>query len=246
MLLFFCYSCGGDNPQNPEPKHNTSPLASIADISLDSNPSSQSVKLSRDVEADGAIVSVEDNSSWIRHLKLQGDIVTFDVEENPNVTTGHRYDNIVITIDDIKVGSFLVTQARNRKSPSKLQWATTDAIYYIQELPSNLTTGKAITEFIYNLEKTTNGKDSYKNYPAFAYCIEMNHDPANNMEWHLGSQSETEDMRQYGQFGDGYYWNADDSGDLGIVFKYMTGLLGKKKTEYHLVYAFRNGEMDLN
>ena len=243
----FVVSCGKDPSQTDEIKHNTSPLSAISDISLDSNPSSQVVKLSRNVESDEAVVSIEDNSSWIRHLKLSGNEISFDVEENPNVTTGHRYDNIIITIDDVKVGSFLVTQARNRKAPNTLQWANSDATYYNQELPSNLTTGKAITEFIYNLEKTTNGKDSYKNYPAFAYCIEMNHDPEHNMEWHMGMESETEDMRMYGQFGDDYYWCADDlSETYARVYKYNSGATSRKKTEYKLVYAFRNGKMDLN
>ena len=51
-----------------------------------------------------------------------------------------------------------------------------------------------MTKLVYNLEKTTGGKDSYRNYPAFASCIEMNHDPENNMELYLPSDNE---MRSY-------------------------------------------------
>ncbi len=41
--------------------------------------------------------------------------------------------------------------------------------------------------------ETTNGNDSYRNYPAFAFCIVMNHDPENNMEWYLPSDKPASD-----------------------------------------------------
>lgn len=221
-------------------------LAPVSNVSLDSNPSSQTVTLSRDVESEGAILSLRDNSSWIKRLSLKGNLVTFDVEENPNRVTGHRFDTIVVSVGDARIGTICVSQARNRKAAEKLQWANSDAIYKDKSLPDGLETGKELTMFIYNLEKTTGGADSYKNYPAFAYCIEMNHDPAKDMEWHLGARSEVEDMRgeEYADFS-GYHWNASDvRGTYADVFGYRVGTLVREKSERNRVYAFRNGKMD--
>lgn len=185
--------CGGKETaevERPVPQK----LAPVANVSLDSNPSSQTVTLSRDVESEGAILSLRDNSSWIKRLSLNGNLVTFDVEENPNRVTGHRFDTIVVSVGNVRIGTVCVSQARNRRAAEKLQWENSNAIYKDKSLPDGLETGKELTMFIYNLEKTTGGADSYKNYPAFAYCIEMNHDPANDMEWHLGARSEGRSM----------------------------------------------------
>ena len=242
--------CSKENGNNNGNNSNSSiiPIGVVPNVSLDSNPTSKEVALSRDVESEGATLVLLNNSSWIRNLKLSNNIVSFNVEENSDVYRGHRFDTIEVQINNSRIGTICVTQARNRKSLNKLNWCTDQASHYGTRIPSNLTTGKEITQYIYNLEKTTNGTDSYHNYPAFEYVIEMNHDPEHNMEWHLGCGSEIPDMRFYSQFGDGFYWQADDlgTGTYAMVFKYMTGATSKKKTETHLVYALRNGSMELD
>lgn len=221
-------------------------LDPIATVSLDSKSQTASVALSRDIATENATLSVKENAYWIKNLQVNGDRVSFNVEENPNVSTGHRYDTVIISVKNQTIGKFCVTQARNRKSSEKLPWANSNATYSQERIPSGMS-GVELTMFIYNLEKSTNGADSYHNYPAFEYVIEMNHDSANNMEWHLGVHDEIPDMRMYDQFADGFYWQADDqSATYARVFKYMTGSTSKVKTERNYVYAFRNGSMDLD
>lgn len=81
------------------------------------------------------------------------------------------------------------------------------------------------------------GKDSYKNYPAFAYCIEMNHDPENNMEWHLPSLHE---MGKYanGQSYEGtpfdkhnYWWSASENSLNGNAFSLYAGSTASRGAE---------------
>lgn len=225
----------------PETKHNTTPLAKIDNISLDSNASSQTVTLSRDVESDEGEVLLADGSTWIKHLSLKGNTITFDVEENPNITTGHRFDTILVKISNVRVGAICVTQARTRTPLNTMEWCTTNASYYRKEMPK--LSGQELTKLIYNLEKTTNGADSYKNYPAFAYCIEMNHDPDNNMEWHLPSNDEIPDVRGDNRFTDNYYWTASGLRDENYahVYKTNSGATTRQKDKKYLVYVFRNG-----
>lgn len=241
--------CSKENGNNNEDNNtnNPIPIEIVPNVSLDSNPIYKEVELSRNVESEGATLALVNNSFWIKNLRLTNNIVSFNVDENNDIYTGHRFDTIEILIGNARIGSICVTQARNRKSLNKLNWCTIQASHFGHRIPSNLTTGKEITEYIYNLERTTNGADSYHNYPAFEYVIEMNHDPEKNMEWHLGCGSEIPDMRFYSQFADDYYWQADDlgTGDYACVFKYMTGATSRLKTEAHLVYALHNGSMDL-
>ena len=236
----------GDN--NGNNNNIAMPLDIVPNVSLDSNPVYKEVTLSRNVETEGALLVLKNNSYWIKNLKLSNNIVSFNVEENNDINTGHRFDTIEVLVGNNRIGTICVTQARNRKSINKLNWCNIQASHYGLRIPSNLTSGKEITEYIYNIEKTTNGEDSYHNYPAFEFVIEMNHDPENNMEWHLGCGSEIPDMRFYSQFSDDFYWQANDLGTekYACVFKYMTGATSKHKTEAHLVYALRNGSMDLD
>lgn len=114
--------------------------------------------------------------------------------------------------------------------------------------------GIEITKAIYNLEKTTNGKDSYKNYPAFVYCIEMNHDPENNMEWHLPSFDEMMACRK-GQSYIGtpleqhnYWWTATENSIRGDAFNlYSKSIVSRSsvsKSGDWWVMVFRNGYME--
>jgi hypothetical protein len=249
LAFFALVSCGTKNNENneePEEPAKVSPkqLGKLSNISLDHNPSHQDVTLPRNVESEGATVKTLDNASWIRHLSISGNMLSFDVEENPYVTTGHRFDTLAIFVLDTKIGTICVSQARNRKSAEKLAWCSSNASFYEAETPK--VSGKEFTKMIYNLEKTTNGADSYKNYPAFAYCIEMNHDPENDMEWHLPMESEVPDVRVDDRFSDGYYWTGEGLRNTtsARVYKTNSGATTKKKTEKNLVYAFRNGSAE--
>lgn len=247
MISALLVSCNTkiDDDTQPDPQDTIKPapksLGAIKNISLDSFQSHQEVSLPRNVESEGAVVSVKDNSSWIRRIALSGDKLSFDVEENPSVSTGHRYDTLEIKVDNVRIGTICVSQARSRKASEKLAWCTSDASYFKKETPK--VSGKELTKLIYNLEKTTQGADSYKNYPAFAFCIEMNHDPENDMEWHLPNFDETGDLRGDDHFTDGYYWTADGLRDTesAYVFKSNAAQTSRKKTEKMYVYAARNG-----
>ena len=157
----------------------------------------------RDIESEGCIINLKDNSYWITKLKLSGKTISFNVLENSEIETGHRFDTIVISYKNERIGAICVTQARKPISTKRLVWALSNAMYRNKALCNSGMSGLEVTKAIYNLSKTTNGKDSYKNYPAFAYCIEMNHDPENNMEWHLPSENE---IRAYakGQWCEGF------------------------------------------
>lgn len=246
MLAAFMVACGPNNEEikPDEPKESPKPLSALKTISLDSNPSHQEVTLSRDVQKEGATAKSLDNASWIKHIGISGNKLSFDVEENPNVATGHRFDTLAIYVEDVKIGTVCVTQARTRKPTEKMAWCTKSATYYTKETPK--VSGKELTKLIYNLEKTTNGADSYKNYPAFAYCIEMNHDPENDMEWHLPTESEVGDIRGDDTFTEGYYWTAEGLRDTesARVYKSNAAATTRKKTEKNLVYAFRNGSAE--
>lgn len=229
-------------------------LPEMKNISLNYHSSEQTIQLVRDVEKEGAIVFLKDDSYWISKLKLNGNTITFTALENQDVEQGHRYDTIVISINNERKGTICVSQARKPISPERLQWAVSNAMYRNKALCESGLSGQEITQAIYNLEKTTNGQDSYKNYPAFAYCIEMNHDPENNMEWHLPSLSE---MKVYakGQSYDGtpfekhnYWWSATENslrGDAFNLYSVTTASRGSvDKGGDWWVMAFRDGKME--
>ena len=238
-------SCGKEVPvPDDTPVVQPKTLGSLKNISLDSKASHQEVTLPRNVENEGATVKAQDNSYWIKHLAISGDKLSFDVEENNNVSTGHRFDTLVIIVTDTKIGTICVSQARSRRGAEKLAWCTSDASYFEKETPK--VSGKELTKLIYNLEKTTNGADSYKNYPAFAYCIEMNHDPAKDMEWHLPTVEEVGDLRGDDHFTDGYYWTADGlrNTSSAMVYKSNNASTSRNKQEKLFVFAFRNGSAE--
>lgn len=252
LLSLLFTNCGRIDPEpTPEPTPTPTPappksLGEFKNVSLDSKSSSQQVTLPRDVSSEGATVKLKNGVSWINGLSLNGKTISFNVEENTNVSTGHRFDTIEVRAQGIRIGAICVTQARPRKSSDKLQWTTSGHTYWGADIPGS--NGKEKTIAIYNLEKTTGGKDNYKNYPAFAYCIEMNHDPDKDMEWYLPVADELPDIRQYPAFSDMYYWTSTSLSSGGYesarVYKYNTAATSKKKNELMGVYAFRNGKIE--
>lgn len=229
-------------------------LPKIDNVSLNYHPSEQTILLPRDVSSEGATVSLKDNSYWIAQLKLSGEKVSFRALENTDIETGHRFDTIVISIKNERIGSICVSQARKPISQTRLQWAASSAMYRNSALGGSGMTGKEITKAIYNLSKTTNGKDSYKNYPAFAFCIDMNHDPENNMEWHLASDRE---MAAYAKgqsykgtpfYQHNYWWTASENnlnGNAYSLYSESTATRGaESKGNDWWVMAFKNGKME--
>lgn len=230
------------------------PLPQLDNISLNYHNSDQEIELTRDIEKEGAILTVKDDSYWISKLKLNGNKITFTALENQDIEVGHRFDTILISINDVRIGSICVSQARKPISPERLQWAVSNAMYRHKALCESGLSGKEITQAIYDLEKTTNGQDSYKNYPAFAYCIEMNHDPENNMEWHLPSLDE---MRVYAQgqsyintplVKHNYWWSATENSLNGNAYNLYSESTASRgavdKGGDWWVMAFRNGKME--
>ena len=202
-------------------------LPQIDNISLNYHPSEEIVSLPRDIESEGCIINLKDNSYWITKLKLSGKTISFNVLENSEIETGHRFDTIVISYKNERIGAICVTQARKPISTKRLVWALSNAMYRNKALCNSGMSGLEVTKAIYNLSKTTNGKDSYKNYPAFAYCIEMNHDPENNMEWHLPSENE---IRAYAKgqsykgtplYQHNYWWSSSENSINGNATIYI-------------------------
>lgn len=242
-----------ENTENPDEELIIKELPKIDNISLDYHPSNQIVNLPRDVESEGASISLKYDSYWITQLKLDKNTISFNALENTENEAGHRFDTIFISNQGINIGFVCVSQARKPISPTRLVWAVSSAMYKNKALCNSDMTGQEITKAIYNLEKTTNGQDSYKNYPAFAYCIEMNHDPENNMEWHLPSLNE---MRKYvnGQSYKGtpfdkhnYWWSATENTLRGDAFNlYSQSAVSRgsvSKSGDWWVMAFKNGKM---
>lgn len=231
------------NNQNDE----TYPLSFIPNVSLSYHPSSETVKLGRDVSNEGAKVSLKSGSSWIQNLKLQGDVVTFNVAVNNNTSVGHRFDTIEVKVGAQRIGTICVTQARKPISHAAMKWCEQNASLYddIRNLLPNGASGLEITRYIYNLSKTTGGKDDYLAYPAFAYCIEMNHDPEHNLEWYLPAEEEMsrENDRNFDYFGEHLFWTANELKNTTSAFTYRnsTGTYADSKTKNHYVCAFRNG-----
>lgn len=255
MLPMVLVSCSDDDGVNSNSDIKVENLPEMENVSLNYHPSEQTLTLARNVEDEGCEAYLKDDSYWITKLSLNGDKITFGVLENQDIETGHRFDTIVISYKGERKGTICVTQARKTISPERLVWATSKALYRDKALCESDMSGLEITRAIYNLEKTTNGQDSYKNYPAFAYCIEMNHDPENNMEWHLPSIDE---MKSYvnGQSYIGtpfdqhnYWWSAtentltgDDAFNLYSQSAVSRGAVSKGGDWW--VMAFRNGKLE--
>lgn len=226
----------------------------IETISLNYHSSEQTCILPRNAEQEGCTLVIKDDSYWISKLKLKGNEISFNVIENTETEKCHRFDTILIISEGIRVGSLCVSQARKPVSASTLAWANENALYRNSPASSEKLSGLEMTKLIYNLEKTTNGKDSYKNYPAFAFCIEMNHDPENNMEWYLPSISE---MQKYasGQSYEGtpfyqhnYWWSSTENTLNGNAYSLYSKSIASRGAENKSgkwwVMAFRNGKMD--
>jgi len=239
LLTVFClFRCsGGDDEEILQ----ITPLGKIDNVSLDYQASSQMVSLTRDIESEGATLALKDNAFGISHLTLSENIITFDVLENIYTEPGCRFDTIEIKIAGERIGTICVSQARTFKPEGRLKWSTENASYYINKLDDS-EGGLEATKFIYNLEKTTNGADSYKNYPAFAYCIEMNHDPENNIEWYLPSDSEmyAKEDDLYSDFSKHNYWWSTNNGSNGYAFPFSVihGTTKVSKLSSYYIYAF--------
>ena len=251
-------SCGGGDDDEDRPGSSVStkvePLSPMSDVSLGYRATSQEVTLSRDVQSEGAVVTLKKGVSWINNLHLSGKAITFDVEENTTVSTGHRFDTLVVSVKGTTIGTVCVTQARNPFSDTPLVWSNVGAAYRNAPMGTHGLSGLEATKLVYNLEKTTGGKDTYKNYPAFAFCIEMNHDPEHHMEWYLPSVDE---MRSYahGQSYSGtpvarhnYWWTSTENHLNGNAYNLFSGSTASRgavpKAEEWWVVAFRNGKIE--
>lgn len=255
VLPMVLVSCSDDeNGSQEEPTMKVDNLPEMGNVSLNYHPSEQTLTLSRNVENEGCEIYLKDDSYWITKLNLDGDKITFDVLENQDIETGHRFDTIVISYKGERKGTVCVTQARTPISPERLAWAVSDAMYRNKALCESGMSGLEITKAIYNLSKTTDGQDSYKNYPAFAYCIEMNHDPENNMEWHLPSMNEIKRCTNAQNYNGtpfeqhNYWWSATENslnGNAFSIYSQSTASRGAENKGKELwVMAFRNGELE--
>lgn len=250
IVFVSCSSDDNDSDVNLAPQ-----LPKLKNVSLNYHHSEQNVSLPFDIEAKGCSVYLKYSSYWITKLKLSGRTISFNVLENGDIEIGHRFDTLVISNSKGgRIGSICVTQARRPISMKRLVWAMADAMYKNKALCKSDMSGLEITKAIYNLSKTTNGKDSYKNYPAFAYCIEMNHDPENNMEWHLPSEDEIR-VCANGQSYKGtpfyqhnYWWSASENSLTGDAFNIHSESTASRgavsKSGDWWVMAFRNGKME--
>ena len=245
-------SCGDDEEGGISTK--VTPLPVMNNVSLNYRSSTETVTLSRDIQAEGATVTLKKGVSWINNIRLSGKVITFDVEENTTTTSGHRFDTLVVAVNGSRIGTICVTQARNPFSDTRLVWANSNALYRNEPLSSTNLSGLEMTKLVYNLEKTTDGRDSYKNYPAFAFCIEMNHDPDNNMEWYLPSENEIRSYA-YAQSYNGtpiarhnYWWSSSENHLNGNAYNVYSGSIASlgavSKSQDWWVVAFRNGKIE--
>ena len=243
ILLVGCKK--GDT--EPEIKKAPVQLSKIDNISLDSKSSSKTISLSRDVQIENARLELKNKSFWISNLKINADKVSFDVLENIYFDKGFRFDTISILVDNSIIGKIPIVQARNRISDKRQVWANELALYRKTELPLNSYNGLELTKYVYDLEIATNGKDSYKNYPAFAYCIDMNIDPAHNMEWYFPSIEEMLDAHYHNYYfftSHVYWWTASDSESFAFPHSETNGSTKFSKSEDYWIYAFRVGSKE--
>ncbi len=254
VTLFFCLvSCGDDEGEVSMIPTDITKLPLTDNVSLNYGASTNTVVLPRDIQAEGAKLSLKKGVSWINNIQLSGRVISFDVEENTGISTGHRFDTLVIAVNGTRIGSICVTQARNPFSESRLVWANENALYLKAALSNSDLSGLEMTKLVYNLEKTTGGKDSYKNYPAFAFCIEMNHDPENNMEWYLPSENEIRSYAHAQSYSatpiakHNYWWSSSEDG-VGNAYNVYSGSIATRGAVYKgqdwWVVAFRNGKIE--
>ena len=63
-------------------------MASINNVSLNYRSSAEAVTLSCYVEIEGAVVKLKKGVSWINNIRLSGNKILFNVEENTTTTSG--------------------------------------------------------------------------------------------------------------------------------------------------------------
>lgn len=246
VAVVLIVGCKTDDYQ-PETKKEPEQLAKIDKISLDSKSYSKTISLSRDLQKENATLELKNKSFWISNLKINANKISFDVLENIYFDKGFRFDTVLVLVEKTVIGKIAVAQARNRVTDKRLIWANETALYRNIELPLKSYSGLELTKYVYNLGKTTNGKDSYKNYPAFAYCIDMNIDPANNMEWYLPSIVDMQEVhsRVYNFFSlYVYWWTATDTESYVIPHSDTNGTTKFSKSDDYWIYSFRVGSKE--
>lgn len=221
LICVVCFACEKGESNNDDGSSNTTiVLNPIADVCVDYPSESTTISVSQNIENKDITVIPDD--TWVRNFKITGNTISFDVLENTERTRGYRSLKVKLMQNDKEIGIYSVFQTRRPTSEGTMIFANSNATTS-PLIPVNITNGLDATKYVYNLEKTTSGRDSYKNYPAFAFCIEMNHDPENNMEWFLPSNDEiTEGKPYYNDFKKLY-----DNLDATLVGRpYFWGSLG--------------------
>lgn len=247
ILLWGCGKDSGGDPAGGGGEE-VPVLDKIANQSLTYESRDYEVELSRDVSGVATATIHDYNSDFIREIKIvkSGNVskLTYWVEKNLNTDRGYRSGQIDITSGGKSIGTVRVYQARNHYCPTTLQWCTDKATTYKDKALADVY-GREATQIIYNLEKTTGGKDNYRNYPAFAYCIEMNPDPERNMEWYLPRRMGVYmEKKGWDIFGFRKFWSSYDVGlysevDYFTENKYQTQYINTDKSNYNYVYAVR-------
>lgn len=248
-LLFISCSSSDDGG---EPEVDYIQLDKVKPLSLSSESTTERVALSKDISGIATANIRDYNSDFIRNIKTYSEngktVVSFNVEENRPSQYGYREGYIDITQKDKVIGTIEVYQARPSQPLTRLVWATSAASYSEKDMKDlGISDGLEMTKFIFNLDKTTNGSDNYKNYPAFAYCIEMNRDPENNMEWHLPSDAEMDAVlkeKGHSYFGFKEFWTSHNFDYRAVVYyfsdnKVQTLSKNYSKKSERYVYAVK-------
>ncbi len=98
LFLFIGIHTSCSSSSDDDVSSQVKPLASIDNVSLNYRSSAEAVTLSRDVETEGAVVKLKKGVSWINNIRLSGNKILFDVEENTTTTSGHRFDTICVAV----------------------------------------------------------------------------------------------------------------------------------------------------
>ena len=157
-------------------------MGRVAEISRDYTEQSLSVKIPTQLNEQDIICNLRHDSYWINDILASKEHIKFHVELNSDRSKGYRSDTIDLFCKGVNVGYIEVYQARHPMSLQKLTWGPD----ILLSLPKG--DGKKETEMLYHFCKNSDGRYSLSDFPAFAYCIEMNHNPEKNMEWYLPSE----------------------------------------------------------
>lgn len=233
LFAFVFNACSSDSRENDVDEIT---IDRLEDLKTSYESKEYSVKLSKDLTGLAEVKIHDYNSDFIRDLKLKGDKIEFWLEENTNTSRGYRTGQIDIISSGKVIQTFNIYQSRTPFAPTTLQWSNANATFDPDELADVVqsSNAKEITQFVYNLEKNTNGRDSYKNYSAFAYCIEMNPDPENNMEWYLPFGMALPIIRNGGWQLVNYkeYWTAAGYSNGAMAVKYSTNKVQTIEIKY--------------